>query len=102
MGWWSDAVYDGLIRWLSTALLSCFDAVVSLLTRILLITPDVTGLPQVTALTGRSVWVVDSVFVLAFVAAGALTMSAGGSERVPDSYRRLIARYYESLAKVKK
>lgn len=29
-------------------------------------------------------------------------LSLGGSERVPDSYERLIARYYESLAKVKK
>jgi hypothetical protein len=29
-------------------------------------------------------------------------LSAGGSERVPDGYRALIARYYESLAKIKK
>jgi hypothetical protein len=29
-------------------------------------------------------------------------LSAGGSDRVPDSYRRRIARYYESLSKVKK
>jgi hypothetical protein len=29
-------------------------------------------------------------------------LSAGGSERMPDSYRKLIARYYESLAKAKK
>jgi len=28
-------------------------------------------------------------------------LSAGGSDRVPDAYRRLIARYYESLAKKK-
>jgi hypothetical protein len=28
--------------------------------------------------------------------------SAGGSERVPESYRQLIARYYESLAKARK
>ena len=29
-------------------------------------------------------------------------LSAGGSDRVPDAYRRLIARYYESLARLKK
>lgn len=29
-------------------------------------------------------------------------LSAGGSERVPDRYQRLIARYYESLARLKK
>jgi hypothetical protein len=28
-------------------------------------------------------------------------LSAGGSDRVPDAYRRLIARYYESLARKK-
>jgi hypothetical protein len=29
-------------------------------------------------------------------------LSAGGSDRVPDAYRKLIARYYESLARQKK
>jgi hypothetical protein len=29
-------------------------------------------------------------------------LSAGGSERVPDEYRRLIARYYEALARTRK
>ena len=29
-------------------------------------------------------------------------MSAGGSDRVPEAYRQSIAKYYESLAKVKK
>jgi hypothetical protein len=28
-------------------------------------------------------------------------LSAGGSDRVPEDYRRLIARYYESLARKK-
>ncbi len=28
-------------------------------------------------------------------------LSAGGSDRVPDEYRQLIARYYESLARKK-
>ena len=29
-------------------------------------------------------------------------LSAGGSDRVPEEYRQFIAKYYESLAKVKK
>jgi ElaB/YqjD/DUF883 family membrane-anchored ribosome-binding protein len=29
-------------------------------------------------------------------------LSAGGSQRVPEQYRHLVAKYYESLAKVKK
>jgi hypothetical protein len=28
-------------------------------------------------------------------------LSAGGSDRVPEDYRQLIARYYESLARKK-
>ncbi|MEO6212331.1 MAG: hypothetical protein ABIP65_01770, partial [Vicinamibacterales bacterium] len=33
---------------------------------------------------------------------GDARLSAGGSERVPEEYRRFIAKYYESLAKAKK
>ena len=33
---------------------------------------------------------------------GDARLSAGGSERVPEDYRRFIAKYFESLAKVKK
>jgi hypothetical protein len=33
---------------------------------------------------------------------GDARLNTGGSERVPDDYRRFIAKYYESLAKVKK
>ena len=29
-------------------------------------------------------------------------LNAGGSDRAPDSYRRLISRYYESLASIRK
>ena len=29
-------------------------------------------------------------------------LTVGGSERVPEQYRRLVAKYYESLARVKK
>jgi hypothetical protein len=35
-------------------------------------------------------------------ALGDARLNAGGSERVPEDYRRFIAKYYESLAKVKK
>jgi hypothetical protein len=29
-------------------------------------------------------------------------LNGGGSERIPEQYRRLVAKYYESLARVKK
>lgn len=88
MGWLIDAVVD----WLATTVLSVFDGVLGLVGHALLVTPDVTGLPQVQALTGRSVWVVDTVFVLAFTAAGVLTMTAGGDERARYTVKDLLPR----------
>ena len=34
--------------------------------------------------------------------AAADRLAAGGSDRVPDAYRQSVARYYQSLAKLKK
>ncbi|MEV0811075.1 hypothetical protein [Micromonospora sp. NPDC050200] len=90
MGWLLDQILD----WLAAAILATLDALFGVISSALLVTPNVTALPQVQALTGRSVLVVDTVFVLAFLAAGVLTMTAGGSEesryRVKDLIPRLI------------
>ncbi|RNH99686.1 hypothetical protein EEZ25_22140 [Micromonospora aurantiaca] len=85
-------VLGQILDWLTTAILATFDALLGLISSALLITPDVTGLPQVQALTGRSVWVVDTVFVLAFVAVGVLTMTAGGDERSRYTIKDLLPR----------
>ncbi|MEV6523142.1 conjugal transfer protein TrbL family protein [Longispora sp. NPDC051575] len=77
MGW----LMNGILDWLTTMMLGAFDGLIGLITGSLLISPDVTTLPQVIGLTTHSVWVVDSIFVLAFLAAGTLTMVSGGSER---------------------
>jgi hypothetical protein len=88
------AILDKFMEWVATAILACFDAMFGAIAKFLLITPDVTGLPQVRALTGRATWVVDTVFVLAFVTAGILVMVAGGDEKsrytVKDLAPRLI------------
>jgi len=88
------AILDKFMQWVAAAILVCFDAVLDAIARFLLITPDVTGMPQVQALTGRATWVVDTVFVLAFVAAGVLVMVHGGDERsrytVKDLAPRLV------------
>ncbi|MEH0825972.1 MULTISPECIES: hypothetical protein [unclassified Micromonospora] len=85
---------DQILDWLATAILATLDALFGVISSVLLVTPNVTGLPQVQALTGRSVFVVDTVFVLAFLAAGVLTMTAGGGEesryKVKDLLPRLI------------
>src|SRR5438105_6015186 len=88
MGW----LIDGIMDWLVNTILNILDGVLSLISEALLVTPDVTGLPQVQALTGRSIWIVDTIFVLVFIAAGALTMFAGGDERSRYTVKDLLPR----------
>jgi hypothetical protein len=92
--WWLDPsqIFDHFIAWLMAAVLNCFDATFDVIAKGLLVSPDVTGLPQVQALSGKSVWVVDTVFVLAFLAAGALTMFSGGDERARYTAKDLAPR----------
>ncbi|MEU2661448.1 conjugal transfer protein TrbL family protein [Micromonospora sp. NPDC007220] len=88
MTWTLNQILD----WFASLLLDCLNGLITAITHALLITPDVTSLPQVQALTGRSIWVVDTVFVLAFVAVGVLTMVAGGDERARYTAKDLLPR----------
>ncbi len=83
---------DGIFDWFAGQVLEVLTALIGAITSALLVTPDVTALPQVQALTGRSIWIVDAVFVLAFIAAGVLTMTAGGDERVHYTAKDLLPR----------
>ncbi|MEU8606453.1 conjugal transfer protein TrbL family protein [Actinoplanes sp. NPDC048791] len=85
-------VLDQILDWFSQLLLDSLTALIGAITHVLLLTPDVTALPQVQALTGRSVWIVDTVFVLVFVAAGVLTMVAGGNEHTRYAVKDLLPR----------
>jgi hypothetical protein len=87
-----DFFFNAILDFLSSAMLHAFDTVVVVVNHILLLSPDVTGLPQVQALTGKTTWVVDSVFVLVFLAIGALTMASGGNERSRYTAKDLLAR----------
>ncbi len=88
MGW----ILDGIFSWFADAILDVLNAIIAAITKALLRTPDVTVLPQVQALTGRSVLIVDTVFVLVFIAVGALTMFAGGDERARYTAKDLLPR----------
>jgi hypothetical protein len=88
MGW----AFDQMVSWLAAAVLAAFDTLFAAIAKVFLVSPDVTALPQVQALTGRSVWVVDTVFVLAFVTAGVLTITAGGEERARYTVKDLAPR----------
>ena len=83
---------DQILDWFATLLLDSLTALIGAITRALLRTPDVTALPQVQALTGRSIWVVDTVFVMVFLTAGVLTMVAGGGEQTRYTVKDLLPR----------
>ena len=90
MGW----ILNQILGWLVGAIVGCFDAVFPIFSSGLLLSPDVTVLPQVQALTTRMTGVVEAVFVLVFTTAGVLTMVSGGGERsryaVKDLAPRLV------------
>jgi hypothetical protein len=88
VGW----LLDRILGWLTKAILGAFDAVFGVIAHGLLISPDVTTLPQVQTLAGRSVLVVQAVFVLAFVAAGVLIMVAGDQEGTRYTVKELLPR----------
>ncbi|TQS42822.1 hypothetical protein [Cryptosporangium phraense] len=88
----SGFVLNQILSWLFDAVLAALDAVIELISDALLVTPELTSLPQVQALTGRSVTVVDTVFVLVFLAAGVLTMIAGGEETTQYTVKDLVPR----------
>lgn len=87
-----SVLLDQVLDWFARLLLECLNMLVGAITHALLLTPDVTTLPQVQALTGRSIAVVDTVFVLVFVATGALTMLAGGNETARYQAKELLPR----------
>src|SRR5256885_4631230 len=88
-------LFDLFLNWIATGILNSCDGIFGAIESVLLKSPDVTGLPQVQALTGRSVLVVDTVFVLAFIAAGVMTMTGGGSERAHYTAKDLMSRRSE-------
>jgi hypothetical protein len=87
-----DWLMNQILGWLTSALTSSFDAMFGLIAHTLLHTPDPTSLPQVTAMTGRAAWVVDTVFVLAFLAVGVITMTTGGAELPRYTVKELLPR----------
>jgi hypothetical protein len=93
MGWLDPTSWlDGILDWFAGLLLDSLNTMIAVITDVLLITPNVTALPQVQALTGRAVLIVDTVFVLVFLAAGVLTMTNQGDERSRYTVKDLIPR----------
>ncbi|MEV8504524.1 conjugal transfer protein TrbL family protein [Actinoplanes sp. NPDC051475] len=85
-------VMDQIVAWLLKFIVDSFTTILQIIETGLLHTPDVTTLPQVRALSDRSVWVVDVAFVLVFTAAAAITMTSGSNERARYEVKDLIPR----------
>ncbi|MEU4218929.1 hypothetical protein [Actinoplanes sp. NPDC026623] len=93
MGWLDPMSWlDNILDWFADLLLDSLNTMIAVITNVLLITPNVTRLPQVQALTGRAIWIVDTMFVLVFLAVGVLTMTNQGDERSRYTVKDLIPR----------
>ncbi|GGL20190.1 conjugal transfer protein TrbL family protein [Mangrovihabitans endophyticus] len=91
-----DWLMDGLLGWLAGQILEVFGDLLGLVTPQIFLSPDVTGLPQVTALAGRSTLVVDACFVLAIIAVGIAAM-AGDSIELRYGLKQLTPRLVVGL-----
>ncbi|NLT55131.1 MAG: hypothetical protein GXX79_11370 [Actinomycetales bacterium] len=70
-----DWLIGPIIDWLTGFVENAINTLWALLASTILTTPDVTALPQVQAITARSVVIVDVVYVLAVIAAGIAVMA---------------------------
>lgn len=69
--WW----FDDAVGWLATAVLAVIKFLWGLLAQTAFSTPDVTTLPQVTAITGTSAMIVNVGFVVAVLTTGIVVMA---------------------------
>lgn len=70
----TDWLYNGLVEWLAERVQGMLAGLVAFLTATFFTSPDVIVFPQVQLLAGRSAVVVDAGFVVAIIAAGAITV----------------------------
>jgi hypothetical protein len=95
----TDWLLDGVFGWLADRLAAALGWLLSVLTSTFFTSPDVTIFPQVQALADRSALVVDAVYGLAVIAAGAIGMTHGGFQiryAVKDLIPRLVVGFVAS------
>jgi hypothetical protein len=71
----ADWLLDGIVAWLLSFTVDTLNQLWALLARTAFTTPDVTAAPQVVAIAGRSLAIVDTCFGLAIAAAGITVMA---------------------------
>jgi len=90
---------DGILTWLADRIQGALGWLVEFLTSTFFTTPDVTVFPQVQALAGRSALIVQALFGLAVVAAGAIAMTHGSVQiryELKDLLPRLVFAFIAS------
>ncbi|MGC5332825.1 conjugal transfer protein TrbL family protein [Micromonospora sp. DT62] len=76
----TNHVMNGLVRWLAEKVVDLLGGLLAFLASSIFVSPDVTVLPQVTSIAGRSALVVNACFVIAIIAVGVATMAADSVE----------------------
>ncbi|WDQ02242.1 hypothetical protein PVK74_10690 [Micromonospora chalcea] len=86
-----DWLMDGLVSWLAEKVVDLLGGLLAFLTSSIFVSPDVTVLPQVASIAGKSALVVNACFILAIVAVGVAAM-VGGSVEMRYGIKELIPR----------
>jgi len=87
----TDWLMDGLVSWLAEKVVDLLGGLLALLASSLFVSPDVTVLPQVKAIAGKSALVVDACFILAIIGVGVATMT-GDSVSMRYGIKELVPR----------
>jgi hypothetical protein len=82
---------DGLVGWLAETVVDLLGGLLAFLASSLFMSPDITVLPQVKSIAGRSAVIVDACFILAILAVGVVTM-IGDSVEMRYGLKQLIPR----------
>ncbi len=82
---------NGLVSWLAGKVTDLLGGLLAFLASSIFVSPDVTVLPQVTSIAGRSALVVNACFALAIIAVGVVVM-AGDSVEMRYGIKELIPR----------
>jgi hypothetical protein len=97
-GWLVDKLIGGILDWFAKTILGALNALWDLLSATVFVSPDVTQLPQVTALASTSLGIVNTCYVLAFLWMAILVMGRdtiqaryGPGELIPRLIIGLIA-----------
>jgi hypothetical protein len=87
----TDWLMDGLVSWLTEKVVDLLGGLVAFLASSLFSSPDVTVLPQVASIAGKSALIVNACFILAILVVGVVTMT-GDTVETQYNLKQLVPR----------